>query len=309
MENIAENANQTFQNLANKTAGPLGLPPERKFIIALNIVTAITAFVGNVLIMVALPKVSSLHPHSKLLFQSLASTDLCVGLITQPLYITRQFILFPRSSQLGLVLLLIDVSSTIFGGVSVFTVTAISVDRLLALLLGPRYRWVVTLKRVRVLVFLFWFFSSAAAMLFFYDRAFAIGITSAGLLLSVLASTFSYTKIYLALCHHRAQVQDYVNRRGPNAGEIPLNIARYRKTVSSSLCVQTALLACYLPYATTVGIFAITRLTSPLGVGIAWPVTLSLFYFNSTLNPFLYCWKMKKVRQQVKNNFRKLKCI
>lgn len=306
MENVTEDANQTIQNLANKTADLHGLPPERKLILALNIVTAITAFVGNVVIIAALPQVSSLHPHSKLLFRCLASTDLCVGLITQPLYITRQFLLFPASSHLRLVGLLINITSTIFGGVSMFTVTAIGVDRLLALLLDARYRWVVTLKRVRVLVFLFWFCSCATAVLFFYDHAFAIGITSAGILLSVVASTFSYTTIYLKLRHHQARVQDYVNQRQPNAAEIPLNLARYRKTVSSALCVQTALLACYLPYATTTGIFAITRVTSRLRVGFAWPVTLSLFYFNSTLNPFLYCWKMKEVRQAVKSNLRKL---
>jgi len=41
-------------------------------------------------------------------------------------------------------------------GVSVSTSTAISVNRLLALLLGLRYRHVLTLRRVRVVLICFW---------------------------------------------------------------------------------------------------------------------------------------------------------
>ena len=60
---------------------------QRTFLLTLNIPLSITAFLGNVLIIVALQKVSSIHPPSKLLLGCLASTDLCVGLITQPLYV------------------------------------------------------------------------------------------------------------------------------------------------------------------------------------------------------------------------------
>ena len=49
-------------------------------LLALNGFVAITAFLGNTLILVALHKETSLHPPSKLLFHSLATTDLCVGL-------------------------------------------------------------------------------------------------------------------------------------------------------------------------------------------------------------------------------------
>ena len=309
MENLTDDAtNHTIQDLVYKTAGlNQEIPPERKVMSAFNILTAITAFLGNVLIIVALPKVSSLHPHSKLLFRLLGVTDLCVGLITQPLYVTF-LLMSPRCSQRRLIAHLINITSTIFGGVSVYTVTAISVDRLLALLLGQRYRWIVTLKRVRFLLFLFWFSSSAAAMMFFYNHAIAIGMTSLGLLFCVFGSTFCYTKIYVTLRQHQAQVQGYVNQGQRNGGRIPLNIARYRKTVSSALWVQTTMLACYLPYATTIGIFAIAGPLPPF-LGIAWNVTLSLYYFNSTLNPFLYCWKIREVRRAVKDTIRKLNCF
>ena len=53
---------------------------------AVNILLSITATLGNSLILVALHKESSLHPPSKLLYRCLATTDLLVGLVTQPIY-------------------------------------------------------------------------------------------------------------------------------------------------------------------------------------------------------------------------------
>ena len=54
----------------------------------INSFLSITAFLGNTLILVALHKESSLHAPSKLLFRSLATTDLCVGIIVEPLVVT-----------------------------------------------------------------------------------------------------------------------------------------------------------------------------------------------------------------------------
>ena len=51
-----------------------------------NILLSITAILGNSLILIALHKESSLHPPSKLLYRCLATTDLLVGLVNQPLY-------------------------------------------------------------------------------------------------------------------------------------------------------------------------------------------------------------------------------
>ena len=60
----------------------------------INIFLAITASLGNTLILIALHKVTSIYPPTKLLFRCLAVTHLLVGLISQPPYVT---ILFPRN--------------------------------------------------------------------------------------------------------------------------------------------------------------------------------------------------------------------
>ena len=65
-----------------------GLHYQLTWLSVISIFLSITAVVGNVLILVALQKESSLHPPSKLLFRCLATTDLCVGIIAKPLPVT-----------------------------------------------------------------------------------------------------------------------------------------------------------------------------------------------------------------------------
>ena len=57
------------------------------FFVTLNVFLSVIALIGNLLILVALRKVTSINPPTKLLFQCLAATDLCVGLIEQPLFV------------------------------------------------------------------------------------------------------------------------------------------------------------------------------------------------------------------------------
>ena len=63
-----------------------GIHGQLTLISVLNSFLSITAFFGNALVLVALRKESSLHPPSKILLRNLATTDLCVGVISQPLY-------------------------------------------------------------------------------------------------------------------------------------------------------------------------------------------------------------------------------
>lgn len=110
-----------------------------KVVVFLYIVLTMTAVSGNSLILVALVKDSSLHPPSKLLLRSLTITDLCVGGFSQPLAIT--FLLSAANGNWNLCRVAeysLAFSIAVFSGVSLAIVTAISVDRLLALVLRDR---------------------------------------------------------------------------------------------------------------------------------------------------------------------------
>ena len=132
---------------------------------AVHIFLSFTAFLENALILVALNKESSLHPPSKLLYRCLATTDLFVGLVFHPLSATYLMSIVHEDWSLcryAYDAVLITCYALCL--VSLLTLTAISVDRLLALLLGLRYRQVVTLKRTYVIVATFWVVSGVAAL-------------------------------------------------------------------------------------------------------------------------------------------------
>ena len=275
------------------------------FISVLHSFLSVTAFLGNALILVALHKESSLHPPSKLLLRSLTTTDLCVGLISEPLAVAHKMSVLNEywniCPYLSAATLL---TAYILCGVSVATLAELSVDRLLALLLGLRYRQVVTLKRTYLVVITTWSIAAAFSALWFWNPLITLWYIILGIPLYLIASIFSYTKIFLTLRRHNCQIHSH-NVQQPNKTN-QLNIARYKKAVSTAILLQLTLVACYLPH----GVLTAMRAKSGLSVSVyrAWIYTTTLVYLNSSLNPILYCWKLDEVRQAVKDTIRQVLC-
>ena len=288
------------------------------FLIALNIFLSIFATLGNVLILVALRNVSSIHPPTKLLFRCLAITDLCVGLLCQPLYVYVWCITISLDIGSRIVELAYVYAFTIgvLVAVSILTSAAISVDRLLALLLGLRYRHVVTLCRVRVLIACVWFIAVSNASLFrvarilFHDKLELASLWTlrAFTIFSIIVSTFSYSTIFFTLRHQQAQVEDHVQPEQSSRVRSVLNIARYKKTVYSVAWIQFAMLACYCPNIVMVFLLQFGNIDDSIEIRIADEFSVCLVFLNSSLNPVLYCWRIKDVRQHVKNTIRKCLC-
>ena len=275
-------------------------------ITAVNIVFSITASLGNILILIALRKVTSIHPPTKLLFQCLAITDLGVGLISQPLMATLMLLVDNIDIKIWKVLFfyLSWSLSIAFCGVSVFTSTALSVDRLLALLLGLGYRHVVTLKRIRAVLACGCLASLLIVLVWnqFGGKTARI-IIIIYLTLCLIISLFSYTKIVLRLRQHQSSVRDNAQQGQANTGGSPLNLERYKRTVVSVALVQLALVICYLPF----NIFNTLIHLKGIHPDIYFVhyFTTTLLFLNSSLNPFLYCWRIKEIRQAVKATIRR----
>ena len=273
-------------------------------LMALNIFLSVSACMENTLIIVALRKESSLHPPSKLLFRCLAVTDLCVGLFVGPLvviYCTSAF--SQRWNICSYAFVSILVTGSCLVTVSLLTVTAISVDRLLALLLGLRYRQVVTLKRIYLALSGFWVLSVISSTMSFWQQVIIFWYGYIVKSLCVVTSIISYAKIFITLRHNQVHAQVHVDA-GQQSQTITLNRARYKKTLSSALWVQLALVACYLPY----NIVEILVLKTGLSPSLYLPRLFAgtLICLNSSLNPILYCWKIGEVRQAVKDTIREL---
>ena len=300
------NFTPTVIQLRCSAAWASGIHEHLKYLSAFNIFLSITAVLGNILILVALRKGSSLHPPSKLLFRCLATTDLCVGLISEPLSVVYWMSLAHGQWKLCRYALVFSViAGYTLSLVSLLTASAISVDRLLALLLGLRYRQVVTLKRTYVIVAIFWLMSAVASISFLLNYDVTLWYGYIVIPLCLVTSIVSYTKIFLKLRHRQIQVQGHDQQEQPGQ-PVPLNIERYRKAVTSALWVQCTLVACYLPYGIARASVSYSKV-DPSKFLIVTPTT-TLVFLNSSLNPILYCWKISEVKQAVKETIREAIC-
>ena len=146
-----------------------GVDVELIFLSALNIFLSISAFLGNTLILCsAQGNFTSSAVQS--LYRNLAITDLCVGITAEPLVV---FYWTSVVNKRWDICYYTDYADSLAGynlcTVSLLASTAISVDRLLALLLGLRHRQVVTLKRTHTTVIGFWMLSIVGASSFFWN--------------------------------------------------------------------------------------------------------------------------------------------
>lgn len=297
MENFTVDGNE--HHLLNKLEPFLcvGKPTKEthqiRLLSTVNFFLSFTATLGNILILIALSKTSSLHPSSKILYRCLATADLFVGMVAQPLLAAQLLFRVDEHRFLCYIALrMCYCAGVILCGVSMTTLTAISVDRLLALQLALRYRQVVTPRRVRGVIIFLWLASVFVSTTYFWNDSIALTTSCSAPLICLLTSTLSYTKMYMSLRQHQLQIGDQ-NRT------IVLNITRYRRTVSSALFIQLGLVICYLPY----GVLSTMLITSGLKSALFFPfaISYSLLLFNSSLNPLLYCWKIRDVRQAVKS--------
>ena len=188
------------------------------------------------------------------------------------------------------------------------TITAISVDRLLAVTLGLRYRQVVTVWRTRTLLITFWTINMAFAIMFFHYFGVILYFVIAFTSLCILISTFCYVKICYALRHHQVTVQPPAYQGEERRQRVnQLNLMRSRKTVISAMWVQATFLVCSLPL-TIIMILMISGFRTAT-VFFIWDLATSLLFFNSSLNPFIYCWKIKQVRQAVRGTVKQCCCF
>ena len=283
---------QTFEESLCSSVWVGGFKQQSISLSAINILLFTTAILGNSLILVALHKESSLHSPSKLLYRCLATTDLLVGLFTQPLYTTYWMSLVHEHWSLCQY-----ARDAVY--VSSYALCSVS-------LLSLRYKEVVTLRRTYIIFAIFWVVCIVAGL--FSHLNYRIGLWCSFLITPscLIISVASYTKIFCALSHHQAQIRDYAQQQPsqPNA----LNMARYKKAVYNALWVQLALVVCYVPQFTVKIVIFLSTKSGFSNFFIFLGMANVLVFFNSTLNPFLYCWKISEVRRAVKQTIRQAIC-
>ena len=269
----------------------------------INTLIATTSVVGNAVILIALRRGNSLHQPSKALLRNLVTTDLCVGVVEFFLVGKWISILQERWQICHYFYLAYILGACISINGSLWTLTAVGVDRILALSLGLSYRQVVTLRRVYVVTVAVWLLGIGNAILAIMHPDAAKVVLVLEITVCLITSFSCHITIFFRLRHQQIQVHN--NSPHQEIQTIPLNLSQYRKTVSIAVLLLLTFVFCYLPYLLFVQ-FArreIENKQSPPFYFLLYS-TITLVFVNSSLNPILFCWKIKEVRHAVKDMLR-----
>ena len=266
----------------------------------LNAFLSYTAVMLNCLTIYALTKLSSLPRPLKTLLLSLAVSDLGVGLMVQPSYIASLVMEMEQKAENspaynnlqilrlhgGFVWLCVFLWSDFFKFRWIHRCLPISqIPRIC----DPETRcqfndFKVDLQRIFVV-------SSTV------DPDTNCFIIYAIIFLPLLLTTVPLNfKIVVAVRRHANQIQALqVQPTAQNSGANMRDAAAWRKFAVGTLLVYLAFLVCYLPNFCFLIVYLIS---DPLSSNT---VVLDLFsstvlFLNSTLNPLIYCWKMRRIR-------------
>lgn len=264
----------------------------------LNVPLILICIVGNALVLIAASKSRRIRSSSMEILSSLAFSDLLVGIIAQPLFLAHQF---TKESFLNSLMVLI-VNPVC--GVSLWTLTAISVDRFLALHFHMRYATLVTTTRVKISIAFIWLYNFVSSALYYLVPFIYFFIMTLTTVICILTFFLAYLGIYFIVRHHQLQIhaqQQTVESKDVAGNVHGISMARLKKSAMNTFVFFIFFVICYLP------MYAL--LTFAISKRAQWTTeydfSITVVFLNSAINPFLFCWRLQELRRNVLKTLRK----
>ena len=273
----------------------------------INGLSAPVAVAGNSLILAAIWRNRSLRTPSYMFLGGLALTDFCIGIVGQPFYVLY------RVAALKTLKRLYCVSSAIAHSIVPYlvvltgsTITAMAVERWLVM----SRRSFLTVRRVYVVetcLLVLPIPYMALRRLPGMDEYFDIPIVSMmegalGFSCFVI-SALAYYKVYRIIRHHQQQI----HANTTDARRSVINLEKYKRSVYSILWIFALFLLSYAPYVSSSVFLKVLNASSETSVRVLHLAT-SIMLLSSSLNPFLYIWRLRDIRKEAKKVVRKVLC-
>ena len=228
---------------------------------------------------------------------SLAVSVFLVGLVAQPIYIADQL---TKNSIVNKVSKLTGTSLCI---VSLMTITAITVDRFLALHYHMRYATLVTESRVKYTLITVWLISLLVSGFDFWSKGFHF--TGGSVVTICLAiCSYSYIRIYCIVRRHQLEIHAQQQALENSTAENNLYTARLKRSAMNTFVFYIALIICYLPIYVLLAVHGL----SIKDWKTEWYFAYTAVFMNSSINPILYCWRLRDLRTAVIKTARQMLC-
>ena len=274
--------------------------------IVANIGLMFTAILGNVSILLSFVFESSLRTTANYFLLGLALTDLGVGLVVHPLYISVMLSVYHNSVPHCTILVVYSISVSFLAGVSLLYIAMIGLDRCLAIRLHLRYRQIVTEKRSMIAQGAVWIINGLLCLVWLAGFQVYSTLAAVVVALSLIGTFAVYVKIYQVVKRHKAQIRDQMTVQ---LSEIEVSrLKRLRKSAVNTLYVFFVFLLCYLPFFVATAINNMAK-SSNTPVVLAYEFSVTLMLSNSSLNPLMYCLRLRDFRTAVKKIYKRIFCL
>ena len=173
-----------------------------------NIILMIVSIIANSLVIAAVWKTPSLRYPSNLFLCNLALSDVIVGLIVEPFYLTVELLKmhgYPKGDDCTLETAF-SVIAFLVCGVSFGNVTLVSMDRYMAIHYPLRYDTIVTIPRVYILIISCWVLSAFFSSILLWNIVIFLYLVTVVCAILLIMSTFIHIKIYRIVRRHRSVI-------------------------------------------------------------------------------------------------------
>ena len=265
----------------------------------LNAPVMLLSIIGNALVLVAILRTPSIRSPSVIFLCNLAVSDLLVGLVVEPAYIAEQIVRTVTVPQKA-------VKTMGFAGcsVSLWTITAITVDRFLALHYHLQYPNLMTTSRAIYTIITIWCIITLFSFSILWSLSIYYFFATFCITICLLVCLVCFIKIYRIVRRHQLQIQVQQQAVENSIDTHEQQIRQSNRSAKNIFIYFLAMILCYSPFSIVVIISGFTGVDLKVILTFSFTVVL----MNSSINPFLYCWRMTELREAVFKAARLFSC-
>lgn len=261
-----------------------------------NVVLSAIAVMGNALILTAIWKRTFERTSFHIVLSGLAFSDLCTGLFSQSLMflpsIFRNVPIFRTLKEIGFL------CGIYFGAFTLLIITLLSLERWM----HTTRRSILTTRRRLVLVPLLVVIPGSFVVLFITlgpaatELSFALVVF---MLVCVFVTFFAYFNLFRIIRQHQQQVQG--NFSSQDGRQPAINVAKLKRSLRSIFYILALFSLTVLPVVVMMTLILTNKFSRSDEIQMVFDISLSIYFSSSSLNPVLYLWRMKDIRNGVKH--------
>ena len=296
----------------------LDVPTTVAYILAtVNIVQGLAALIGNFIVFFIIIKSKRLHTRSTICLMSLATTDLLVGLVLEPIYImqlsSKEYSSNCRFNSVRRFL------ATLFMGASIGSIAVVSYDRYQHLSKTLNYKECMPKKRIACLLIIAWMVPLATSLTRFINEIFyrVVVIVYISTIITIMITCY----IFVIRIVKNGEDSLRMVKRAPTGSQNRIDSQRKSREMGSHIKTAKAVIVIiailFVTFAPILIYFVIGAFSSLLErsilmsvasreVGYACCMTVAMA--NSAVNPVIYCLRIPEFRASLKKRYARSLC-